>query len=151
MPFKKIYDDALDAVGHTPMIRLNKIHKEFGLKCEVLLKCEFANVGGSLKDRIGVRMVLDAEKQGRLGPGKSLVEATSGNTGVGLALACAVKGYPLYICMPEKMSQEKSDVLTGLGAKVIRTPTEAAWYEPESLIQVAKRMSTEDPNIVLLD
>jgi cystathionine beta-synthase len=86
------------------MIRLNKIPKEFGLKCEVLVKCEFANVGGSLKDRIGVRMVLDAEKSGRLGPGKSLVEATSGNTGVGLALACAVRGYPLYITMPEKMS-----------------------------------------------
>lgn len=80
-----------------------------------------------------------------------MVEATSGNTGVGLALAAAVKGYPLIITMPEKMSQEKSDVLTGLGAKVIRTPTEAAWYEPESLIQVAKKMATEDPNIILLD
>ncbi|CAD8153187.1 unnamed protein product [Paramecium pentaurelia] len=151
VPFKKIYNDALDAVGHTPMIRLNKIPKEYGLKCEVLVKCEFLNVGGSLKDRIGVRMVLDAEKQGRLGPGKSLVEATSGNTGVGLALACAVRGYPLVITMPEKMSQEKQDVLTGLGAKVIRTPTEAAWYEPESLIQVAKKMATDDPNVILLD
>ncbi|CAD8146119.1 unnamed protein product [Paramecium octaurelia] len=151
VPFKKIYDDALDAIGHTPMIRLNKIPKEFGLKCEVLVKCEFVNVAGSIKDRIGVRMIVDAEKQGRLGPGKSIVEATSGNTGVGLALACAVKGYPLYITMPEKMSQEKQDVLTGLGAKVIRTPTEAAWYEPESLIQVAKRMAAENPDIILLD
>lgn len=107
MPHKKVYDDVLDAIGHTPMIRLNKIPKEFGLKCEVLVKCEFVNMGGSLKDRIGARMVIDAEKSGFLTPGKSLVEATSGNTGVGLAIAAAVRGYPLYITMPEKMSQEK--------------------------------------------
>jgi len=86
------------------MIRLNKIPKEFGLKCEVLVKCEFVNVGGSIKDRIGARMVADAELNGRLTPGKSIVEATSGNTGVALALVAAIKGYPLYITMPDKMS-----------------------------------------------
>jgi len=86
------------------MIRLNKIPKEFGLKCEVRVKCEFVNVGGSIKDRIGARMVADAELNGRLTPGKSIVEATSGNTGVALALVAAIKGYPLYITMPDKMS-----------------------------------------------
>lgn len=86
------------------MVRLNKIPKEYGLKCEVLVKCEFVNMGGSLKDRIGARMVIDAEKTGLLKPGNQLVEATSGNTGVGLAIAAAVRGYPLYITMPEKMS-----------------------------------------------
>jgi cystathionine beta-synthase len=104
---KKIYDDVLDAIGNTPMVRLNKIPQSFGLKCRMLAKCEFMNMGGSLKDRIGMRMLDDAEKTGRLTKGCTLIEATSGNTGVGLAIAAAVRGYPIIITMPEKMSAEK--------------------------------------------
>lgn len=107
------------------------------------------NMGGSVKDRIGKRMVLDAEKQGRLKKGDTIVEATSGNTGIGLALASAVKGYECVVCLPEKMSAEKSNVLKGLGAKVIRTPTEAAYYAPESHIGISKQM--EKDGAVLLD
>ena len=135
---KPIYNNILEAVGNTPLVRLNKIPQSYGVKCEVLVKCEFMNIGGSLKDRIGVRMLLDAEKQGRITPGKStLIEATSGNTGVGLALAAAVRGYKCIITMPEKMSAEKQNMLNGLGATVIRTPTEAPMESPESLFGVA--------------
>lgn len=148
---KKIYDDVLDAIGNSPMIRLNKIPQSFGLKCTFLAKCEFMNMGGSLKDRIGMRMLLDAEKTGRLTQGCTLIEATSGNTGVGLAIAAAVRGYPLIITMPEKMSTEKQNVLNGLGALVIRTPTEAHMDSPESLFGVAKRLNQEIAGSVILD
>lgn len=96
------------------------------------------NMGGSVKDRIGKRMVLDAEKRGILKPGSKIIEATSGNTGIGLALASAVKGYECIICMPEKMSAEKANVLKGLGAKIIRTPNEAAFDAPESHLSISK-------------
>jgi len=109
-------DSVLDAIGHTPMIRLNRIPQSEGLKCEILAKCEFFNSGGSLKDRIGKRMLLDAEKSGRIKPGDTLIEATSGNTGIGLALTAAVRGYDMIITLPEKMSTEKTDVLQALGA-----------------------------------
>ena len=95
-----------------------------------MAKCEYFNAGGSVKDRIGYRMVEDAEKSGRLKKGDVLIEPTSGNTGIGLALAAAVKGYRCIIVMPEKMSQEKVDVLRGLGAEIVRTPTEAAFDSP---------------------
>lgn len=104
-------DTILDAIGHTPLVRLNHITKAEGLKCEILAKCEFFNAGGSVKDRIGKRMLLDAENSGRIKPGDTLIEATSGNTGIGLALAAAVKGYNMIITLPEKMSTEKTDVL----------------------------------------
>lgn len=107
----KIMDSALDAIGRTPLIRLNNIMKAEGLKCELLAKCEFFNAGGSVKDRIGRRMLLDAEKSGRIKPGDTLIEATSGNTGIGLSLAAAIKGYNMIITLPEKMSTEKTDVL----------------------------------------
>jgi cystathionine beta-synthase len=114
-------------------------------------KCEFFNAGGSVKDRIGRRMVEDAEKQGRIKPGDTLIEPTSGNTGIGLALAAAVKGYKMIITLPEKMSQEKVDVLKALGAQIIRTPTEAAWDAPESHIGVARKLNKEIPNSHILD
>jgi cystathionine beta-synthase len=114
-------------------------------------KCEYFNAGGSVKDRIGKRMVEDAEKSGRIKPGDTLIEPTSGNTGIGLALAAAVKGYKMIITLPEKMSQEKVDVLKGLGAQIIRTPTEAAWDAPESHIGVAKKLNKEIPNSHILD
>lgn len=151
VPVKKIYKNVLEAVGHTPMIRLNKIPQSYGLKCEFLVKCEFLSAGGSVKDRIGQRMVEDAEKLGRIKPGETLIEATSGNAGIGLALAAAVKGYKMIITLPEKMSQEKVNVLKGLGADIIRTPTEAASDAPESHIGVARKMQKELPNAHILD
>ncbi|MCA9622898.1 MAG: pyridoxal-phosphate dependent enzyme, partial [Myxococcales bacterium] len=95
----------MDAVGWTPLVRLNRVAED--LPCELVAKCEFMNPGGSVKDRIGVRMLLDAEREGRIKPGDTLIEPTSGNTGIGLALAAAVRGYRVIITMPEKMSQEK--------------------------------------------
>lgn len=144
-----ITPDILHAVGNTPLVRLNRIGKEYPV--EILAKCEYLNPGGSLKDRIGVRMVVEAEKAGTIKPGDTLIEATSGNTGIGLALAAAVKGYRLIICMPQKMSMEKQVVLEALGAEIIRTPTELAHDHPDSLFGVAKRLNKEIPNSHILD
>ncbi len=144
-----ILDSICDAVGDTPMVRLSRLGR--GLPCELLAKCEFMNPGGSVKDRIGVRMLLDAEREGRIKPGDTLIEPTSGNTGIGLALAAAVRGYRVIITMPEKMSQEKQVVLEALGAEIIRTPTEAAWDAPESHISVARRLREVIPNSHILD
>ncbi|KAI9598050.1 cystathionine beta-synthase [Syncephalis fuscata] len=149
---KKICDTILDHIGNTPLVRLNRIPQSLGIECEMLVKCEFFNAGGSVKDRIGKRMVEEAEKAGILKPGIStIIEPTSGNTGIGLALAGAVKGYRVIITLPEKMSKEKVDVLKALGAEIIRTPTEAAWDAPESHIGVAKKLNAEIPNSVILD
>jgi len=144
-----IHDSIEDVVGRTPMVRLSRIGHD--LPCELLGKCEFLNPGGSVKDRIGVRMLQDAEEQGRIRPGDTLIEPTSGNTGIGLALAAAARGYRLLITMPEKMSHEKQVVLEALGAEIIRTPTEAAWDSPESHIGVAKRLNEVIPNSHILD
>eukprot|EP00811_Abedinium_folium_P029945 NODE_4753_length_1851_cov_21.885731.p1 GENE.NODE_4753_length_1851_cov_21.885731~~NODE_4753_length_1851_cov_21.885731.p1 ORF type:complete len:529 (-),score=176.20 NODE_4753_length_1851_cov_21.885731:161-1747(-) len=146
----KIMDSVLDNIGRTPMVRINKIGREV-LKCELLAKCEFFNAGGSVKDRIGKRMIEEAERTGRIKPGDVLIEPTSGNTGIGLALAAAIKGYRMIITLPEKMSKEKVDVLKGLGAEIIRTPTEAAFDSPESHIGVALRLNQEIPNSHILD
>lgn len=148
---KKIYDDALDLIGNTPMVRLNSIPQKEGLKCEILAKCEFFNAGGSIKDRIGRRMVLEAERSGRIKKGDALIEPTSGNTGIGLALAAAIRGYEMHITLPEKMSNEKVDVLKGFGAKVYRTPTEAAWDSEDSHIGVANKLNKELKNSHILD
>ncbi len=144
-----IHDSILETTGDTPLVRLSRIAK--GLPCELLAKCEFMNPGGSVKDRIGVRMLLDAEKAGKIKPGDTLIEPTSGNTGIGLAIAAAAKGYRVIITMPEKMSQEKQVVLEALGAEIIRTPTEAAWDAPESHIGVARRLREIIPNSHILD
>lgn len=151
VPKPKILPDILYNIGETPMVKLNKIGTKEGLKCELLAKCEFFNSGGSVKDRIGKRMVEDAERSGRIKPGDTLIEPTSGNTGIGLALAAAVRGYRMIITLPEKMSQEKVDVLKALGAEIIRTPTEAAFDSPESHIGVAKKLLSEIPNSHILD
>ncbi len=145
----EIYDSILQAIGNTPMVRLQKIGKETG--CEFLVKCEFLNAGGSIKDRIGKRMLEEAQKKGRIKPGDTLIEPTSGNTGIGLALAAAVYGYRMIITMPEKMSREKQVVLEALGAEIIRTPTEAAWDDPQSHIGVAKQLQKILPNSHILD
>lgn len=146
---EKICDSILDVIGNTPLVRLNRIGKE--LDCELLVKCEFFNAGGSIKDRIGKMMVEDAERSGKIKPGDTLIEPTSGNTGIGIALAAATKGYKCIICLPEKMSKEKVDVLKALGAEIVRTPTEAAWDAPDSHISVAKRLNEEIPNSFILD
>nr|AML23857.1 cystathionine beta-synthase [Fukomys mechowii] len=147
----KILPDILSNIGNTPMVRINKVGKTAGLKCELLAKCEFFNAGGSVKDRISLRMVEDAECSGILKPGDTIIEPTSGNTGIGLALAAAVKGYRCIIVMPEKMSLEKVDVLRALGAEIVRTPTNARFDSPESHVGVAWRLKNEIPNSHILD
>jgi cystathionine beta-synthase len=144
-----VHDSILSVVGGTPMVRLARIGRD--LPGELLGKCEFLNPGGSVKDRIGVRMLLDAEAQGRIKPGDTLIEPTSGNTGIGMALAAAVRGYRMIITMPEKMSREKQVVLEALGAEIIRTPTEAAWDSPESHIGVARRLKEVIASSHILD
>ncbi|GAA6230210.1 cystathionine beta-synthase-like [Lates japonicus] len=146
-----ILPNILGKIGHTPLVRLNKIPKEFGLKCDILAKCEFFNAGGSVKDRIALRMVEDAERAGILKPGDTIIEPTSGNTGIGLALTAAVKGYRCIITMPEKMSMEKVDVLRALGVEIVRTPTSAAFDTPESHIGAAWGLKNEIPNSHILD
>ncbi|PCJ50825.1 MAG: cystathionine beta-lyase [Candidatus Neomarinimicrobiota bacterium] len=144
-----ILENILGAIGNTPVVKLNSIGKD--LNCELYAKCEFFNAGGSLKDRIGLRMIENAEKSGRIKPGDTLIEPTSGNTGIGLSLAAAVKGYRMIIVMPEKMSMEKEVTLRALGAEIIRTPSEAGHDDPEGLFEVSKRLKEETPNAHILD
>ncbi len=139
----------LEAIGKTPLVKINRLFHKPGV--EVFAKCEFMNPGGSVKDRIGYQMVIDAEKSGRIKPGDILIEPTSGNTGIGIALAGAVLGYRIIITLPEKMSKEKQVVLAALGAEIIRTPTEAAFDSPESHISVANKLAKELPNAHVLD
>ncbi|XP_013135710.1 PREDICTED: cystathionine beta-synthase-like [Papilio polytes] len=149
---QKLEPDILHVIGNTPLVKLNNIPKKDGLSCDMYAKCEYLNPGGSIKDRIAYRMVLDAEEKCILVPGKSvIIEPTSGNTGIGLALAAAVKGYRCIIVLPEKMSDEKVNTLLALGAEIIRTPTEAASHDPDSNLMVAKRLAKEIPNAVMLD
>ncbi len=145
----KRYDSILDTIGNTPLVKLNRIGS--GLPGQIWAKCEFMNPGGSIKDRIGARMVLEAEREGRIKPGDILVEPTSGNTGVGIAMAGAARGYRVVIVMPEKMSMEKQVALERLGAQIIRTPTALAHDHPDSLFGVAKKIVDTVPNAVMLD
>lgn len=145
----QIHDSILDAIGNTPLVRMRTIGAKTG--CEILAKCEFLNAGGSVKDRIGKRMLEAAQASGRIKPGDTLIEPTSGNTGIGMALAAAVHGYRMIITMPEKMSREKQVVLEALGAEIIRTPTEAAFDAPESHIGVANQLREILPNSHILD
>lgn len=144
-----IYPNILHTIGRTPVVKINRLGQE--LDCELYAKCEFFNPGGSIKDRIGYEMVKQAQNEGRIKPGDTLIEPTSGNTGIGIALAGAVLGYKVIITMPEKMSKEKQSALERLGAIIYRTPTEAAWDAPESHISLAKRLQSEIPNSHILD
>ncbi|KAM6290445.1 cystathionine beta-synthase-like [Porphyrio hochstetteri] len=146
----KILPNILKKIGCTPMVRINKIGKSYGLKCELLAKCEYFNAGGSVKDRIGLRMVEDAERAGIIKPGDTLIEPTSGNTGIGLALVAAVKGYRCIIVLPEKISVEKVDILKALGVEIVRTPC-THFDAPESNIRVAWKLKSEIPNSHILD
>lgn len=144
-----IYPNILATIGQTPVVKINRLGRD--LDCELYAKCEFFNPGGSVKDRIGYEMVICAERDGHIKPGYTLIEPTSGNTGIGIALAGAVLGYKVIITMPEKMSQEKQSVLERLGAKIYRTPTEAAYNDPDSHISLAKKLQAEIPNSYILD
>ena len=144
-----IYDNILQTIGKTPIVKLNRVGQE--LACNLFAKCEFFNPGGSVKDRIGYEMVIRAQEAGQIKPGDTLIEPTSGNTGIGLALAGAVLGYRVIITMPEKMSQEKQVALERLGAIIYRTPTEAAWDSPDSHISLAKKLNNEIENSHILD
>lgn len=144
-----LMNNILSAIGNTPIVKINRVGKE--LDCDLYAKCEYFNAGGSTKDRIALQMVEEAEKAGRIKPGDTLIEATSGNTGIGFALVGAVKGYKIIITMPEKMSREKEVVLEALGAKIYRTPTAAKWDDPDSHISLAKKLQKEIPNSHILD
>ncbi|MDX1664777.1 MAG: cystathionine beta-synthase [Candidatus Promineifilaceae bacterium] len=141
------YEDVLQTIGDTPLVRLNSVASD--LPCTLLVKVEFFNPGGSIKDRIGPPIIEDAEKRGVLKPGGTIVEATSGNTGVGLAIAAAVKGYRCIFVMPDKMSQEKIQLLRAFGARVVVTPTAVEPDDPRSYYSVAERLVEETPNAIL--
>ncbi len=139
----EVADNILELIGDTPLIRLNRVARH--VKPTILAKLEYLNPGGSVKDRIGIRMVEDAERRGLLRPGGTIVEPTSGNTGVGLALAAAIKGYRMIFVMPDKMSAEKIALLKAYGAEVVITPTAVPPESPESYYRVADRLAAETP------
>lgn len=144
-----IYSNILETIGQTPVVKINRMGTH--LACELYAKCEYFNPGGSVKDRIGFQMVKHAQQAGRIKPGDTLIEPTSGNTGIGIALAGAVMGYKVIITMPEKMSHEKQVVLERLGATIYRTRTSAASSDPDSHISLAKQLQKELPNSHILD
>lgn len=144
-----ICSSILDTIGHTPTVQLNRVSHP--LRCKLYAKCEFFNPGGSIKDRIGYRMVKAAQDAGHIKPGDTLIEPTSGNTGIGIALAGAVLGYNVIITMPNKMSHEKQVILERLGATIYRTPTEAASHDPDSHISLAQTLQKKLPNAHILD
>ena len=137
-------NNILETIGHTPLIKLNKITKD--LPCTVLAKVEYFNPGNSIKDRMAIRMVEEAEKEGKLKPGGTIIEGTSGNTGMGLALAAIVKGYKCIFTTTDKQSKEKVDILKAVGAEVIVCPTNVEPDDPQSYYSVSKRLATEIPN-----
>ncbi len=143
----EIYENILGAIGNTPLVRLNKVTR--GIQATVLTKCEFMNPGASVKHRIGLAMVEAAEREGKLKPGGTIVEATSGNTGVGLAIAAAIKGYKCIFVLPDKMSEEKIRLLRAFGARVIVTPTAVEPDDPRSYYSGSKRLVEETPNSIL--
>ena len=145
----KPYDNVLETIGWTPLIRLNRVAQ--GIRTPVYAKAEMFNPGGSVKDRIGLAMIEAAEREGRLKPGGLIVEATSGNTGVGLALAAAVKGYRCIFTMPDKMSQEKARLLRALGAEVIITPTAVAPDHPDNYIMKGRAIAAAHSNAIFAD
>src|SRR6476659_2596980 len=137
------YPSVIDLVGHTPIVRLDRISED--VPGTILAKLEFMNPGGSNKDRIGLAMIEAAERDGKLRPGGTIVEPTSGNTGVGLAIAAARKGYRCIFVMPDKMSQEKISMLRAYGAEVVITPTAVDHDSPESYYSVSSRLAEEIP------
>lgn len=148
----QIQDSILDCVGQTPLIRLQRfLEPQKKCRCEVLAKCEFMNPGGSVKDRIAVRMIEEAEREGKLEPGDKVIEPTSGNTGIGLAMAAAAKHYECIIFMPKKMSEEKEKVLQALGAQIYRTRTEANYNDKDSHISKAIEYHENNKRSIILN
>lgn len=145
----KPYANVVETIGWTPLVRLNRV--THGVRTPVYAKAEFFNPGGSVKDRIGIAMIEAAEQQGQLAPGGIIVEATSGNTGVGLAIAAAVRGYRCIFTMPDKMSQEKARLLRAFGAEVIITPTAVAPDHPDNYIMKGRAIAAEHPNSIFVD
>jgi len=139
-----VFDDVTRAIGHTPLVRLNSIGKETG--ATFYAKLEYVNPGHSVKDRIAVQMIDDAERQGLLKPGGTIIECTSGNTGMGLAMVGAARGYRMIFVMPDKVSGEKIKALRAFGAKVITTPTAVSPDDPRSYYSVAKRIAQQTPS-----
>ena len=146
---RQVFDSVLESIGWTPLIRLTRVTK--GIATPVWVKAETRNPGGSIKDRIGIPIIERAEREGKLKPGGTIVEGTSGNTGVALAIAAALKGYRCVFTMPDKMSQEKVRLLKAYGAEVIITPTAVAPDHPDSYVMTARRIASETPNAVLAD
>src|SRR5258706_6857224 len=144
---KRVYDNVLGAMGHTPLVRLSRVGRD--LPVPLYAKLEFMNPGGSVKDRVGAFIIEQAEKRGELKPGGTVVEATSGNTGVGLAIAAALKGYKTIFVMPDKMSDEKIRLLRAFGARVVITATDAMPDDRRSYYSVSRRLSEETPNAIL--
>ncbi len=140
----EIKNNVLETIGDTPLVRLKNIPKD--INARIYAKLEFMNPGGSIKDRMALYMIEDAEKNGLLKPGGTIVENTSGNTGVGLAIVAAVKGYKAIFTIPDKMSQEKINLLKAFGAEVIVTPTDVPYDDPRSYYETAKRIAKETPN-----
>ena len=140
----KIYNNILETIGNTPMVKLNRLTE--GVKATVLAKVETTNPGNSVKDRMAVKMIEDAEKSGLLKPGGTVIEGTSGNTGMGLALACIIKGYKLICVLNDKQSKEKMDILRAVGAEVVVCPTAVDPDDPRSYYSVSRRLATEIPN-----
>ena len=144
-----LYNSVIEAIGNTPVVRLNRVAEN--VKANIYAKLEFTNPGGSIKDRIGFWMIEDAERKGTLKPGGTIIEGTSGNTGVGLAMAAAIKGYKCVFILPDKMSQEKIKNLRSFGAKVVVTPTAVEPADPRSYYSVSRRMAQETPNSLYID
>lgn len=144
-----IYENVLQVIGNTPIVKLNRVTA--GLKANYFAKLEFMNPGGSIKDRIGWWMIEDAEKRGVLKKGGTIIEGTSGNTGVGLAIAAVIKGYKCIFVLPDKMSQEKIKNLRAFGAKVVVTPTAVEPEDPRSYYSVSRRLAQETPNSLYID
>jgi cystathionine beta-synthase len=147
--YRKPCTSVLDLIGWTPLVRLNGLTR--GLRTPVYAKCEFVGPGGSVKDRIGLAMIEAAEAAGNLRPGGTIVEATSGNTGIALAIAASLKGYRCVFTMPDKMSQEKVKLLRAFGAEVIITPTAVAPEHPDHYLQKARSMAASTPGAVMAD
>ncbi|HEY2955064.1 MAG TPA: cystathionine beta-synthase [Candidatus Eisenbacteria bacterium] len=143
----RYHESVLETVGGTPLVRLRVLARE--CPCPVLAKLEYFNPGGSVKDRIGLAMVEAAEREGKLKPGGTIVECTSGNTGLGLAMVAAVRGYRAVFCMPDKVSSEKVDLLKAFGAEVLLSPTAVAPDSPESYYSVARKVASERPGAFL--
>ncbi|CAG9762989.1 unnamed protein product [Ceutorhynchus assimilis] len=148
---KGVFPDVLSMIGNTPLVKLNSIPQKAGLECNIYAKCEFVNPGGSIKDRMVRRMFEDAENQGLIKPGMTIIEPSSGNTGIAVALVSALKGYKCIIVMSEKISEEKEAVITSLGAKVVRCPVNQSSFDKGGLFGTASRLKQETPNSFIFD